>query len=197
MVTKNTGLKKIFKNPPIAALRQTPNLRSLLCKSKLPMINENSNNDNKTQGWKNCFNSGKSKKPCKVCRFTFENTHQIVPNNTSYVHRIKDNLDCQTKNGIYYWKCTYKACKDNPCTEYVGKTKRTFLDRYYNHISYVRQGKLKEPSGKHFNKPGHNLEHMKGLLIERVRSNDPVTLKMREEYYIDKFDTFRNGLNKE
>ena len=71
------------------------------------------------------------------------------------------------------------------------------MERYYNHISYVRQKKSTETAGKHFNKPCHKLEHMRGLMIEEVRSNDPMTLKIREQYYIDKFDTYQNGLNRE
>ena len=192
MITNNITLKKVFTKPPIPALRQTPNLRNLLCKSKLSQID--SRNEH---GWKNCFKAGISKRPCKVCAFSFENTKEIIGNVNNYKHKIQGNLNCKTRRGIYYWKCTYSECQDKPCVEYVGMTKRSFLERYYNHISYIRQKKLNEPAGKHFNLKGHGLQHMKGLLIENVRSNDPLILKIREEFYIDRFDTFQNGLNRE
>ena len=38
---------------------------------------------------------------------------------------------------------------------------------------------------------------MKGLILERVKDKDPYILKAREHMYIRKFDTFRNGLNRE
>jgi hypothetical protein len=45
------------------------------------------------------------------------------------------------------------------------------------------------------------MTHKKGgitdKVLERVRSSDPYILKAREHMYIQKFDTFRNGLNQE
>ena len=76
-------------------------------------------------------------------------------------------------------------------------TKRTFQERFYNHISYVRSKKLDERSGKHFTKEGHTLDDMQGVILEKVHSKNPATLKIREQYYIDHFDTFRKGLNRE
>ena len=56
---------------------------------------------------------------------------------------------------------------------------------------------LTEPSGEHFNSPGHTIADIEGLVIEKVKKKDPVILKAREHMMIQKFDTFRNGLNKE
>ena len=56
---------------------------------------------------------------------------------------------------------------------------------------------IDKPSGFHFNQPGHNLSHLAGLVLEQVRSEDPFVLRAREFLYIKKFDTYRNGLNKE
>ena len=61
----------------------------------------------------------------------------------------------------------------------------------------VQRDVFTEPSGEHFNKQGHGVHHLKGQVIERVRSNDPYILKAREHMYIQKFDKFRNGLNQE
>ena len=38
---------------------------------------------------------------------------------------------------------------------------------------------------------------LKGLVLEKVRSKDPYVLKAREHFFIQKFDTFRHGLNQE
>ena len=51
---------------------------------------------------------------------------------------------------------------------------------------------LDKPSGFHFNQPS-----LAGLVLEPVKSPDPFVLKAREFYYIQIFDTYNNGLNKE
>ena len=61
----------------------------------------------------------------------------------------------------------------------------------------VRSEILEEPSGFHFNQQGHDLSHFAGLVLEHVKSRDPFVLRAREYLYIQKFDTYRNGLNKE
>ena len=76
-------------------------------------------------------------------------------------------------------------------------TTRLFKDRLSEHRDYPKRDVLTEPAGEHFNKPGHDVHHMKGQVLEQVRSNDPYILKAREHMYIQKFDIFRNGLNQE
>ena len=63
------------------------------------------------------------------------------------------------------------------------------------HRDYVKGSKIEQPAGEHFNLPGHNVSHIKGLAIEKVRSRDIFVLEAREKLYIQKFDTFRKGLN--
>ena len=56
---------------------------------------------------------------------------------------------------------------------------------------------LTEPSGHHFNLPGHSVADIEGIVIEKVKNSDPFVLKAREHVMIQRFDTFRNGLNRE
>ena len=79
----------------------------------------------------------------------------------------------------------------------MGKTKRKFKDRLAEHRDYPKRDVVTEPSGGHFTKRGHNVSDLKGLVLEQVRSRDPFILKSREHMLIQKFDTFRNGLNQE
>ena len=65
------------------------------------------------------------------------------------------------------------------------------------HRDYVKREVLTEPAGEHFNSRGHNVSHLKGQAIEKIRSRDPYVLKARESMLINKFDTFENGLNRE
>ena len=54
-----------------------------------------------------------------------------------------------------------------------------------------------EPAGDHFNTPGHSVSDLRGCILEKVKSRDKFVLASREHFYIQKFDTYRNGLNKE
>ena len=60
MISENPELSKVFPDPPMAALRQGPNLRNLLCKSKLPKILRNPirSTHRNSAGWKRCSASG-------------------------------------------------------------------------------------------------------------------------------------------
>ena len=76
-------------------------------------------------------------------------------------------------------------------------TTRPLRKSFAEHRDYPKRDILTEPSGAHFSKPGHSVANMKGQVLEKVKSKDPFILKARESYLIKKFDTFRNGLNKE
>ena len=143
-------------------------------------------------GWKNC---GMGSKKC--CLFTFPPTTKVTSQVTGYVHTIKDPVTCETENCIYYWKCIKNNCKSFPKCEYVGKTTRPFRIRLAEYKQYIRSQNLANPSGHHFNLPGHQQSHLSGLVLEHVKSSDPFVLKAREFYLIQKFDTYKNGINQE
>ena len=131
------------------------------------------------------------------CPFTLPSTNQVTGQVTGYCHTIKESVNCETSNCIYYWRCKKTNCKDFPRCEYIGITKRPFRIRLREHKQYVRSENLDKPSGFHFNQPGHNLSHLSGLILEHVKSSDPFVLRAREFYHIQQFDTYNNGLNKE
>ena len=195
MLFSNPNLKKIYPEAPMPALRQPKNIRRILCRSKLYPVTRSSklrrNTHKEAPGWRKCS------KPCKVCPYTLEKCTQLTGLASGYTHTITEALSCDTTNCVYYWRCTKPNCADNPRCEYVGMTSRKFKDRLAEHRDYPKRDVLTEPSGEHFNKPGHGVHHMRGLALEKVRSKDPYILKAREHMYIQKLDTFRNGLNKE
>ena len=128
MVFKKTELKATFPSPPMAALRQPPNLRKLICKSSLHLVkrgNKYSRNSQKSAaGWKKC---GKGSTTC--CPYTLPQTNQVQAQVTGYNHKIRESVNCETSNCIYYWKCTKPNCKDFPKWKYKGLTSRTFTTR--------------------------------------------------------------------
>ena len=76
-------------------------------------------------------------------------------------------------------------------------TKRKFASRMAEHRDYAKFQKTQEPSGEHFSLTGHTFNHIQGLAVEKVMNKDPFILKAREAWLIKKFDSYRNGLNKE
>ena len=195
MLINAPHLAEVFKSPPMASYRQPPNLRRLICQSKLYPISKRKNLVRGAQksapGWKKC---GKN---CKICPYTLNNTNTVTGLASGYQHRIKQAVTCDSENVIYYWRCTKDKCEDYPECEYIGKTKRKFKDRLSEHRDYPKREVTTEPSGSHFTKRGHNVSHLRGLILEQVRNKDPFILKTREHLLIKKFETFRHGLNQE
>ena len=196
MIFKKPELKEVFTLPPMASLRQPPNLRSLLCRSSLYQTNRGNRfqrtSHKEAPGWKKC---GKGSTTC--CPFALPATRKVVGQVTGFEHTIKDPVNCETTNCVYYWKCRKENCKDFPKCEYVGLTSRPYRLRLAEHKQNIRSKNMDKPSGFHFNKAGHNLSHLAGLVLEHVKSDDAFVLRAREYLYIQKFDCYRNGLNKE
>ena len=134
---------------------------------------------------------------CTVCPYSSKPCTSVTSLITGYKHEIKQNLNCDTENIIYYWRCKKPSCNNYSKCEYIGLTTKSHKVRFGQHLQYIRSSMLNQPAGEHFNKKGHNITHMEGLAIEHVISVDPFVLRAREWRLIQKFDTYRNGLNKQ
>ena len=128
LLFKKPELKEVFTLPPMASLRQPPILRNFLCRSSLFQTNRGNpfqrNTHKDAPGWKKC---GKGSTTC--CPFALPATRKITGQVTGYVHTIKDPVNCETSNCVYYWKCKKDKCKDFPKCEYIGLTSRPFRIR--------------------------------------------------------------------
>ena len=138
MIFKKPELKSVFPEPPMAALRQPPNIRKIICRSKLYPVSTRTNKYSRrcqktAPGWNKCGNGSST-----CCPFALPPTKQVTGNVTGYTHTIVDPVDCTTPNCIYYWKCKKPNCKDYPNCEYVGKTTRPFRNRLSEHKQYVK-----------------------------------------------------------
>ena len=196
MLFRKPELGETFPDPPMVALRQPANLRKIVCKSTLPQPKRSDNllrkSHRQAPGWRKC---GKGSTTC--CPYALPPTSEVTGQVTGFKHKITDSVNCESENCVYYWKCQKTNCKLYPKCEYVGLTRRPYRLRLAEHKQYVKSKILDKPSGFHFNQPGHDLSHLSGLVLEQVRSEDPFVLRAREFLYIQKFDTYRNGLNKE
>ena len=63
-------------------------------------------------------------------------------------------------------------------------------------ITQLGQENTQAPVGVHFRAPGHSYADLSFIPIEKIRSRDSMVRKVRESYYIQKFNSVRSGLNK-
>ena len=167
-------LAGIFTEPPLLALRQPPNLRSLLTSSKLYTQRERGN--------KCCM-----KPRCQICQHITTGDHVRIPN-VNFPLRPPP-LTCDTKNVIYIFYC-------NICNEgnYVGETGTQFRLRFNNHKKSIRDNFSGFPVAKHFNLPGHSIDNLKCILIANNFSS-PSQRKSNEIEWIFRLQTNTVGLN--
>ena len=181
MVSRNSYLKEVFPRPPITAYKRQPNIRNLLVRAKVPK------NSNQTRKLKGMFKCGKG---CPACPFIREEKN-IKINKKQW--KLNSKFDCNTYNVVYAIKCK----KDNCNQSYIGETKRMLKFRLADHYGYVRSQRLDTPTGAHFNSPGHTLGDLSISVIERSRKNNHPYRRQREEYHINRFDTYFNGMNRQ
>ena len=63
-------------------------------------------------------------------------------------------------------------------------------------LSYIRNLHTNQPTGEHFNLPGHELYHLKVSVLEKVWDHGRSLLEVRESKYIRDFMTELRGINK-
>jgi hypothetical protein len=79
---------------------------------------------------------------------------------------------------------------------YIGKTERTLDERIREHVGYVRNKHLQQPTGEHFNLPGHQVHHLRASVLEKVFVKNRKFIETRESLFIRDFQTTRYGLNR-
>ena len=186
VMVKDTEMKEVFPLPPLTAYRQPKNssLKSLLVKTKLP---EQRRPSRQTAGMKRC-----NRAKCNACPF-ITTTNKVKSAGTNFSINLGKEYSCTTSNVIYCISCDKAACKG---MQYIGETGRQFEKRFNEHIGYVRTCDLTQPTGAHFNLPGHSLSNMKAVILDKCRVNSSTSRKLRESYLINKFGVRIHGMNK-
>ena len=129
-------------------------------------------------------------KDCPACPFIREGK-QLKVNGKQW--KINRTFDCQAYNIVYAIVCQKDSCRET----YIGETKRMLKARLADHCGYVRSKKLDTPTGSHFNSPGHSLADLRITIVEQSKRNNHPYRKQREEYHIQRFDTFYKGMNRQ
>ena len=179
MVRQDKYLQEVFEEPPLVAHKRQKNLKDLLIRAKVAKKTNNMYNTRVINGMKKC---GK----CISCNYIKEGK-EIT--NKQETWKITKQINCKTTNVIYMLEC--KKCN----ARYIGETEREFRERIKEHIGYARTKNLNKVTGNHFNLPGHEIYHMKFTVIEKVKFNNTQYRKEREKFHINKFDTYRHGMN--
>ena len=127
---------------------------------------------------------------CPTCPFVKEQKHIKINRQSDW--KINRKVNCNSFNVVYIIECTKNNCKQ----KYIGETKRMLKYRFADHRGYVSNCDTNTATGAHFNSPGHSQANMKISIIEQIKKKDDLYRKQREKYYIEKFNTQNDGLNR-
>ena len=174
----------MFPEPPMIAFKRQRNLRSSLIRAKV-YPNQSKRDQRNIKGMYKCL------KQCPNCPF-IKTTKQIAGPNFTWT--LNGKFTCKTSNVIYMVECK----KDNCKARYIGQTKREMSERFAEHRGYVNNKELDKPTGHHFNQPGHDISNMQVTILQKLKGNsNELYRKEREKYLINKFNTFKEGMNKQ
>ena len=87
---------------------------------------------------------------------------------------------------------------------YIGQTSKSLARRFSQHLGYIKNFhnhtaavKRIEPTGQHFNGPGHQgIRDVQISILEKVHSKSKAVREERESMYIRLFDAVYKGINK-
>ncbi len=174
LLKSDDTLKPLFKDPPLIARRQPPNLRSILTSSSL--------RTSVTHGNTICH-----KPRCQLCQVFNVSEDIIIP---GIARPIKTpQLHCDSQDVIYILYCD--RCDEG---NYVGQTGCKFRLRFNNHRKSILDESVNYPISRHFNLPGHSLDNINCVLVKSNFNSTRDRLKS-EHKWILKLNTHIKGLN--
>ena len=176
------NFKDTFPKPPMTAFTNHKNIKSLIIKAKVYPENPQ-RKQRLISGMFPC------KMPCLICPFV-KKLRKISGDQFTWQIRIR--VSCDTSNVVYLIECN----KDTYKQRYIGETERT-LQRISDHKTYINSNIYSQPTGQNFNLPEHDISNMNVNILKKVWKVDEFYRKERERYLINKFNTFKNGLNKQ
>ena len=164
-------------------LKRQNNIKSYLVRAKV---------SNKTSSYPKRFLKGMKRcgTSCTACPYIKEGKTLKINNKEWNINR---QLTCDSYNVVYAIICKKEKCN----LVYIGETKRMLKYRLAEHRGYVTNGVTSQATGEHFNMPGHSLADLSVTIIEQTYRKNSEYRKERESYFIRRFDTFYNGINKQ
>ena len=145
MKSQDQYLSKVFPEPRMVGFRRQRNLKDHLIRAKVPTAAP-IYPQRERKGMNKC---GK----CSICPFIKEGKEIKIQNKPNW--SINKRVDCDSTNIIYLIECSKETCKER----YVGETERRLKDRLADHRVYVTNKVVTQPTGAHFNLPGHSVSN--------------------------------------
>ena len=188
VMIKDPYLKEVFPQPPMVAYRKPrmSSLRELLIRARVPPPKPLRPRRQQV-GMKKCRLSG-----CTCCPFVIEG-RQVTSSASNFKANINTSVNCMSTNVIYCISCQKSKCNG---IQYIGETGRRLKDRISQHIGYIKGQQTDQPTGNHFNLPGHTLGDMDVTIIEKCVNDSTMYRQIRETNFINLFNSIQKGLNK-
>ena len=137
------------------------------------------------------------KRECSLCPFTGPaadkktTVTQVKIHHSGLTLEIKEPITCRDSFCLYILSCLKPGC----LVQYGGMCSRPVYLRFAEHLADIKSGNTACPVGKHWQEPGHTLEHLEFMPVEKLGVRDRVTLRMREGELINRTGVLLAGLN--
>jgi len=177
LIDDDPHLSKVLPAPPRLAIRQPPNLKQILVRSKLPSLTP------QPDGLQPCRNSR-----CLTCRLV--DTDSIITRD-EVSHQVRGTYTCRSSGLVYLIRCR-RGC---PNAWHIGEFKQTIRERLNGYRATVRQASTL-PVSDHFNRPGHSDADIR-LNVLQGGLQSTQQRRIAELKFIQKFKTHHDGLNRD
>ena len=195
VMSEDPAMSKVFPSPPMVCYQRVQSIGEMLVRAKLPANQRRSRSRAPDRGFKPCRDRN-----CPVCDH-LEVKDRVIKtvkcSSTGEVLEMKSSMTCTTTNLVYCITCKRggRVCPTHP--QYIGETSKSLRERLRGHRGTVvqpSQVNTSAPVGLHFRQSNHSVCDLEIVPIERNR-RDNITRKVRESFFIKKYDTVENGLN--
>ena len=183
MIHQDPYLAEVFPQPPLTAFKRQRNIKDHTVRAKVPKSIERYPK-REVKGMQKCL------KNCSACPYIKEGKSVRTSGGTWNLIR---KFNCESYNLIYLIECNKNNCQE----KYLGTTKNYLRTRLSQHRGYIVNKMLNQPTGEHFNLPGHSVANLTITVIEQIKNNDENYRLEREHYFIRKFNTLNHGMNKQ
>ena len=178
ILQRTEKLKKIFNRDPLVAFRRGTNLRDDLVHRKTRRVMKGVI----LQGQENC------RKECVLCKRMYSGDGRVMGSQKECSY--DKTIGCRSRNVVYGLWCG--KCRK---VVYVGETGGGIYARVQNHLSSIRTATpaVDLPVRRHFVTPGHSVEDLQVVGLERVWKESVDYRRVREGRWMKLLGTDRDG----
>ena len=197
MVDTDPRLVKAFSKPPMVCLKRGKNLKEELVRARLPSrpckVGTRSGAGPRL-GFRCCK---ASKKDCSMCPYTGKAADrksvvgEVTINHSGTVLKLQQPITCRDACCLYILSCTKPGCGK----QYGGLTFRPLYIRFARHLYNIKDAFSDCTVAKHWREPGHTLDHLEFLPVEKLGTRCRITLRQREREMIARLGLQAAGMN--